>query len=64
MNEPIVYTEIYRNTVMKMKLFRDEDKLTKFIYSQFDDDDAKKLLDTERLVFPDHWGYSIDYPEY
>lgn len=64
MNEPIVYTEIYRNTVMKMKLFRDEDKLTKFIYSQFDDDDAKKLLESERLVFEDHWGYSIDYPEY
>lgn len=64
MNEPIVYTEIYRNTVMEMKLFRDEDKLTKFIYSQFDDDDAQKLLETERLVFEDNWGYSIDYPEY
>lgn len=63
MNEPIVYTEIYRNTVMDMKLFRDEDKLSEFLYSEFDDPDAKKLLDTERLHI-DNWGYSIDYPEY
>lgn len=63
MNEPIVYTEIYENTVMNMKLFRDEDKLSEFLYSEFDDSDAKKLLDTERLHI-DNWGYSIDYPEY
>lgn len=63
MNEPIVYTEIYENNVMTMKLFRDEDKLTNFLYSEFDDDDAKKLLDTEILSI-DNWTYAINYPEY
>lgn len=63
MNEPIVYTEMYENNVMTMKLFRDEDKLSEFLYSVFEDSDAKKLLDTERLHIDD-WGFSIDYPEY
>ena len=63
MNEPIVYTEMYENTVMTMKLFRDEDKLSEFVYSVFEYSDAKKLLDTERL-YMDDWGFSIDYPEY
>ena len=63
MNEPIVYTEIYENNIMTMKLFRDEDKLSKFLYSEFDDDDAKKLLDTE-ILSSDNWTYAINYPEY
>ncbi|HAQ0228332.1 TPA: hypothetical protein IXF49_001945 [Enterococcus faecium] len=64
MNEPIVYTEIYSNNVVCMKLFRDEDKLSKFLYLEFEYDDAKKLLENKTISFDDNWTFSINYPEY
>ncbi len=64
MNEPIVYTEIYENTVMNMKLFRDGDKLSKFLYLEFENDDAKELLENKTISFDDNWTFSINYPEY
>lgn len=64
MNEPIVYTEIHENEVVDMRVFRDEDKLSKFLYLEFDDSYAKKLLENKRLEFDDNWTFSINYPEY
>lgn len=64
MNEPIVYTEIYSNNVVSMKLFRDEDKLSKFLYLEFEEEEAKKLLENKTIAFDDNWTFSINYPEY